>query len=118
MKTIVIKRVYDCKKSDGTYRILIDRLWPRGIKKADLQIDEWNKEIAPSPELRKWFDHKEANFEEFTKQYIQELNIKKEEVQRLGNIAQKTSLSLLYGAKHPKINHAIILQNYLLKIYG
>ncbi|MGG7034483.1 MAG: DUF488 domain-containing protein [Flavobacterium sp.] len=99
MITIVIKRVYDCKKSDGTYRILIDRLWPRGIKKADLQIDEWNKEIAPSPELRKWFEHKEAYFEEFTKQYIQELNIKKEEVQRLRNIAQKTSLSLLQHKK-------------------
>lgn len=117
MKAIIIKRVYDCKKSDGTYRMLIDRLWPRGIKKIDLQIDEWNKEIAPSAELRKWFGHKEAHFEEFTQQYIQELNIKKGEVQRLRGIAQKTPLTLLYGAKHPKINHAIILKNYLLKIY-
>lgn len=117
MKSIVIKRVYDCKKSDGTYCILIDRLWPRGIKKTDLQIDEWNKEIAPSAELRKWFGHKEAYFEGFTQQYIQELNIKKGEVQRLRGIAQKIPLTLLYGAKHPKINHAIILKNYLLKIY-
>lgn len=118
MKAIVIKRVYDCKKSDGTYGILIDRLWPRGIKKTDLQIDEWNKEIAPSTALRKWFDHKEEHFEEFTRQYIQELNTKKEEVQRLISIAQKTPLLLLYGAKDPKINHAIILKNYLSKIKG
>jgi len=118
MEAIIIKRVYDCKKSDGTYRILIDRLWPRGIMKIDLQIDEWNKEITPSPELRKWFGHKEEHFEAFTKQYIHELNTKKEEVQRLRVIAQKTPLTLLYGAKHPKINHAIILKNYLLKIYG
>lgn len=114
MKTIVIKRIYDSKVNDGTYRILIDRLWPRGIKKVDLQIDEWNKEISPSPELRKWFDHKEANFEEFTKGYIQELNSKKGEVQRLRSIAQKKPLTLLYGAKSLKINHAIILKNYLL----
>ncbi|UFH34638.1 DUF488 domain-containing protein [Flavobacterium acetivorans] len=116
MEAINIKRVYDCKKNDGTYRILIDRLWPRGIKKMDLQFDEWNKEIAPSPELRKWFDHKEEHFEEFSKLYIQELNIKKVEVQRLRSIAQKKTLTLLYGAKSPKINHAIVLKNYLLKV--
>lgn len=115
METIVIKRVYDCKHDDGTYRILIDRLWPRGIKKIDLQIDEWNKEIAPSPELRKWFAHKKEHFEVFTQHYIEELNSKKEEVQRLKDIAQKKTLTLLYGAKHPKINHAVILKNYLLK---
>lgn len=116
MESINIKRVYDYKKNDGTYRILIDRLWPRGVKKIDLQIDEWDKEISPSPELRKWFNHEEEHFEEFTKQYIKELNIKKEEVQRLRDIAQDTPVTLLYGAKNPKINHAIILKNYLLKI--
>jgi uncharacterized protein YeaO (DUF488 family) len=84
-------------------------------KKIELEIDEWNKEIAPSPELRKWFDHKEERFEEFSKRYIQELAIKKEKVERLKDIAQKTSLTLLYGAKDPEINHAEVLKNYLLK---
>lgn len=116
MEEILIKRVYDCKSNDGTYRILIDRLWPRGIKKIDLPINEWNKEITPSPELRKWFDHKEEHFVEFKKRYIQELEAKNEGVQRLRSIAQKVPLTLLYGAKNLKINHAIILKNYLLKI--
>jgi uncharacterized protein YeaO (DUF488 family) len=115
MKTIVIKRVYDSKIKDGTYRILIDRLWPRGIKKIDLQIDEWDREIAPSTELRKWFDHKEERFVEFTKRYVQELDAKKEEVARLRTVAKKIPLSLLYGAKNPKVNHALILEKYLLQ---
>ncbi|HMI08746.1 MAG TPA: DUF488 family protein [Flavobacterium sp.] len=77
MKPISIKRVYDHEPADGSYRVLVDRLWPRGIKKTDLQADEWNKEIAPSPELRKWFDHKEARFEEFSQRYRTELRAKK-----------------------------------------
>jgi len=95
MQAIVIKRVYVSKKSDGTYRILADRLWPRGIKKTDLQIDEWSKEISPSLELREWFDHKQERFEEFAKRYIEELDSKKQEVQRLRSIAQRMPLSLL-----------------------
>jgi uncharacterized protein YeaO (DUF488 family) len=116
MKEIVIKRAYDYKTNDGTYRILIDRLWPRGIKKIDLQIDEWNKEISPSTMLRQWFDHKEERFEEFTKRYIQELHSKNDEVERLRSILQKSSLSLLYGARSPTVNHALILKNYLLQV--
>jgi uncharacterized protein YeaO (DUF488 family) len=112
---ISIKRVYNNKAADKTYRILVDRLWPRGIKKTDLQIDEWNKEIAPSPELRKWFDHRAERFEEFSRLYIQELKEKEEEVDRLKSIALNTSLTLLYGAKDPEINHAEVLKNYLLK---
>lgn len=115
MTSIVIKRVYDNKEADGTYRILIDRLWPRGIKKTDLQFDEWNKEITPSSELRKWFAHKEAHFEVFAKLYVEELNTKKEEIKRLKYIAQEYSITLLYAAKNPMINHAIILKNYLLE---
>lgn len=115
MKTITIKRVYDNKTADGSYRILVDRLWPRGVRKIDLQIDEWDKEITPSPELRKWFDHKEERFEEFSKLYIQELIAKTDEINRVRSIAKNEDVTLLYGAKDPKINHAIILQHYLLK---
>ena len=115
METIIIKRVYNNKTADGSYRILVDRLWPRGIKKIDLQIDEWNKEISPSPELRKWFDHKEERFEEFSKLYIQQLMAKSDEINRLKIIAKTETITLLYGAKDPEINHAIILQHFLLK---
>jgi len=114
MKTINIKRVYDSKESDGTYRVLIDRLWPRGIKKTDLSIDEWNKEIAPSPKLRMWFDHKKERFEEFSKLYVEELKLKKEEIERLKKVAGKQPLTLLFGAKDPEINHAVVLKEFLL----
>ncbi|MFH6967551.1 DUF488 domain-containing protein [Flavobacterium sp. FlaQc-28] len=114
MKTIIIKRVYDNKAGDGTYRILVDRLWPRGLNKTDLSFDEWDKEITPSTELRKWFAHKGERYAEFTKRYIQELNIKSEEITRLRNMAEEKSLTLLYAAKDPVINHAVILRDYLL----
>ncbi len=115
METITIKRVYDNKQSDGSYRILVDRLWPRGIRKVDLQFDEWNKEITPSSELRKWFAHKKEHFVQFTQQYQQELLSKEEELNRIRNIAKTKTISLLYGARDPKINHAIILRNVLLE---
>ncbi|MNE58267.1 hypothetical protein D3C80_1532850 [compost metagenome] len=113
MKTITIKRVYDNKSADGSYRILVDRLWPRGIRKIDLQIEEWNKEVAPSVALRKWFDDKKERFEEFSKLYIHELMAKTDEVNRLKIIAKTEDITLLYAAKDPEINHAIILKDYL-----
>ncbi len=65
MGKIKIKRIYDEPTDGDGYRVLVDRLWPRGISRKDSRLDEWNKEIAPSPELRKWFDHKEKRFQEF-----------------------------------------------------
>ena len=88
MGTIDIKRIYDNKQSDGSYRILVDKLWPRGIKKEDLQFDEWNKEITPSTELRKWFCHKPEHFDEFTKLYQEELRTKENELNRIRTIAK------------------------------
>lgn len=115
MKSINIQRVYDHKSSDGTYRVLVDRLWPRGIKKVDLEMDEWNKEVPPSTKLRKQFNHQEERFEEFTQRYKEELESKEEELNRLREIAKKKPITLLYGAKDPKINHAIVLREVLLK---
>lgn len=115
MAQIFIKRVYDHKKADESYRILIDRLWPRGIKKADLHLDEWEKEIAPSTELRKWFDHKEERFDEFADLYQQELEKKESELSRVVAIAKRENITLLYGAKDPKVNHAVVLKNVLMK---
>lgn len=115
MKDIILKRVYDAKINDETYRILVDRLWPRGMKSEDLEFDEWNKEIAPSQELRKWFAHKEERYEEFSRLYLEELKTKTEEVKRLQNIAKEKPLTLLYAAKDPIINHAVILKSFLQK---
>jgi len=113
METIDIKRVYDHKKADGSFRILVDRLWPRGVKKTDFDFDEWNKDIAPSVELRKWFDHKPERFEEFSRLYNEELSAKEEMLQKIRKQAKSTCVSLMYGAKDPKINHAIVLLNRL-----
>jgi uncharacterized protein YeaO (DUF488 family) len=112
---ITIQRVYDNKKPDDSYRVLVDKLWPRGIKKVDLKFDEWNKEIAPSTELRKWFDHKSERFDQFAELYKKELTSKENELDRLREISKTKTVSLLYGAKDPKINHAIILKNILLE---
>lgn len=111
---ILIKRVYDSKGPDESYRVLIDRIWPRAIKKTDLFLNEWNKEITPSPALRKWFDHKEERFSEFAIRYRLELSSEGDELERLRKIARKQPLTLLYGAKNHKINHAIILRDVLL----
>lgn len=112
---IDIKRVYDAPTKNDGYRILVDRLWPRGIKKVNLPLAEWNKEITPSTELRKWFDHKAERFAIFSEKYEAELAEKKEELNRIKSIAKKEKVTLLYAAKDPKINHAIILKNVLNK---
>ncbi len=116
MHTIKIKRVYEKPEKVDGYRILIDKLWPRGIKKEDAHLDEWNKELPPSTELRKWFDHKEERFEMFTLRYKEELSGKEEELKRVKAIADQQNLTLVYAAKDPKINHAIILLDVLKKV--
>jgi uncharacterized protein YeaO (DUF488 family) len=115
MKSIAIRRVYDAKKEDDTYRILVDRLWPRGIKKTDLYLDEWNKEIAPSAQLRRWFNHESVHFHKFEILYRIELEEKASELNRIREIAKKSNITLLYGAKDPKINHAVVLRNVLIE---
>lgn len=116
MKNIHIKRVYDEASDTDGYRMLTDRLWPRGVSKEKAKLDEWNKEIAPSTELRKWFDHKEERFEEFVVKYKKELSNKKEELERMKKIAEKQRLCLLFGAKNEKMNQAIVLKKMLDKV--
>ncbi len=115
MKEINIKRIYDEPTDGDGYRVLVDRLWPRGISKKDARLDEWNKEIAPSPELRKWFDHKEERFQEFRLLYRKELASKTKELHRLKTLAKKEVVTLIYGAKDPAINHAVVLKEFLAK---
>lgn len=113
MEPIAIKRIYeDSSKNDG-YRILVDRLWPRGVSKEAANLDEWDKNIAPSTELRKWFDHKEERLQEFTLRYKEELMSQKDALNRILKIAQTQKVTLLYGAKDPEINQAVVLKNIL-----
>tara|TARA_R110002020_G_scaffold316113_6_gene531182 strand:+ start:197 stop:544 length:348 start_codon:yes stop_codon:yes gene_type:complete len=110
---IQTKRIYEKPANrDGT-RILIDRVWPRGVSKGDAKLDEWMKEIAPSTELRKWFDHEEERFDDFSKKYKKELENHSKLVQQLLEKAKDKRLTLLYGAKDEKHNQAIVLKNYL-----
>lgn len=115
MEEINIKRIYDEPADNDGYRVLVDRLWPRGISKKDARLDEWNKEIAPSPELRKWFDHKTERFQEFRFLYRKELSAKTKEVHRLKALAEKEVITLVYGARDPAINHAVVLKEFLKK---
>ena len=113
MEPIAIKRIYeDSSKNDG-YRILVDRLWPRGVSKEEANLDEWDKNIAPSTELRKWFDHKEERLQEFTLRYKEELMSQKDALNRILKIAQTQKVTLLYGAKNSEINQAVVLKNIL-----
>lgn len=112
-RAIKIKRIYEDPTNDDGYRMLVDRLWPRGVRKEDAALDEWNKDIAPSPDLRKWFDHDPDKFEEFTARYTAELEEKADELTRITSIAKKQNLTLLYAAKDERINHARVLQDVL-----
>jgi uncharacterized protein YeaO (DUF488 family) len=113
-----LKRVYEpFDESDG-FRILVDRLWPRGISKDAARLTAWHKEVAPSPELRKWFCHKPELFEEFRDKYIEELRTDEQKLRIIDELIQLTSegkVTLLYGAKDPVYNHAIVLLEVLNK---
>ncbi len=109
---IATKRAYDEPTADDGYRVLVDRLWPRGVKKETLALDEWCKDVAPSSELRVWFDHDPAKFSEFRARYRTEL-IASEASIKLLERAGKQTLTLVYAAKDPQINHAVVLQEYL-----
>ena len=107
-----IKRVYDTTEPDDGKRILIDRLWPRGISKTNAHLDEWIKELAPSTELRNWFGHDDTRWEEFGKRYIKELS-SPEKMKLLKDLAKKAvreTITLVYGAKDIEHNNGIILK--------
>ena len=110
MRAVAIKRAYEPPSPDDGTRILVDRLWPRGVSKAKAALDGWNKDVAPSPALRKWFDHRPERFAEFSKRYRVELkhNPAVAELRAL-----KGKVTLVYGARDPAINHAIVLAKVL-----
>jgi uncharacterized protein YeaO (DUF488 family) len=111
--TIITKRIYDEPSANDGYRILIDRLWPRGISKEHAQLDEWLKEIAPSNELRKWFNHQPELFNDFSTKYKTELLPHQEDLKRIAQLAKKQQVCLLYGAKDEHYNQAVVLKTVL-----
>jgi uncharacterized protein YeaO (DUF488 family) len=110
---IRVERVYARPPASEGYRILVDRLWPRGIKKTD--IDLWLKEVAPSNELREWYGHDPEKWTEFKKRYRSELKAHQAEVDKIREIASKKPVLLLYASKEEKINNAVALKQYLEK---
>lgn len=113
MASIDIKRIYDDPSNDDGYRILVDRVWPRGISKARAQLDAWKKELAPSTSLRQWFDHREERFSEFARKYALELADKQDELKHLCNLARTKKICLLYGSRNQTFNQAVVLRNIL-----
>lgn len=108
-----IERIYESTASDGSYRVMVDRLWPRGISKERAALDEWNKEIAPTDELRKWFNHDPEKFPEFSRRYMKELNNNPAAAEAKNNWNEQSAVTLLYGAKDTEHNQAIVLKKWL-----
>jgi len=108
-----LKRVYDpYAKADGM-RVLVDRLWPRGMKKEEAGVDLWLKEIAPSDALRKWFSHEPAKWQEFKKRYRKELEDRQDMIEDLRKEAQKGTVTLLFAAKDSERNNAVALKEVI-----
>lgn len=111
---IKLKRAYEKWENEDGFRILVDRLWPRGISKEKAHIDIWMKEIAPSNELRRWFSHDVKKWEEFEKKYKEELEDKKELINQVKDFEKKNKIiTLVFGAKDTSHNQAVVILNVL-----
>ncbi|MDZ7749265.1 MAG: DUF488 domain-containing protein [Halofilum sp. (in: g-proteobacteria)] len=108
-----IKRIYDPPADHDGARVLVDRVWPRGVRKADAALDEWCRDAAPSTGLRKWFGHDPARFDAFARHYRDELAARPETVDHLRALARADGLTLLYAARDPEHNHARVLAAFL-----
>jgi len=111
---IAIKRAYEPPSPSDGVRILVDRLWPRGVSKASAKLDEWMKDIAPSAPLREWFGHDPARWPEFERRYTAELRGHVHEVKRLREMARKGRITLVYAAHDEAHNDAVVLRKVLL----
>jgi uncharacterized protein YeaO (DUF488 family) len=114
-KHVRLKRAYEPAVRDDGKRILIDRLWPRGIRKADAAIERWIKELSPSPELRRWFGHEPKRWEEFRRRYVEELHRRPKELAALRALAQQEPITLVYAAHDEVHNDAVVLRGVLLR---
>lgn len=113
MGEIRLKRAYDEPAQNDGRRVLIDRIWPRGVKKEDLALDDWCKEVAPSNDLRQWFDHDPEKWDQFKQRYFEELADIPEATGDLAKTAKEGRLTLVYAASEEKFNNAVALKEYL-----
>ncbi|MBS0421811.1 MAG: DUF488 domain-containing protein [Proteobacteria bacterium] len=112
--TFRVKRVYEAPSASDGRRVLVDRLWPRGLKKTDAALDEWLKDVAPSVPLRRWFGHDPERFTEFKRKYRAELR-NNPALPKLRQLGRKHRVTLLYAAHDPEVNHAVVLRSVLQK---
>ena len=110
---IKVERIYNNPKGNNTFRILVDRLWPRGLSKEEVKVDLWQKDIAPSNTLRKWFSHDERKWDEFKTRYFKELEKNSKSVNMILDKVKEEPITLLYGAKEGQFNNAMALKEYL-----
>lgn len=113
---IGVKRAYEAPAAKDGYRVLVDRLWPRGLAKEGAKLDAWLKEIAPSTELRKWFGHDPEKWPEFKRRYFEELDGRDQALQELLAKVRAGHVTLLYGARDERHNQAVALREYLEKL--
>jgi|SRR5205085_6059233 len=104
-----LKRAYEPASSDDGYRVLVDRLWPRGVSREAASLDDWAKDLAPSDGLRTWFGHEPARFEGFRRRYIEELRVHRGEIAELHRHARDGTLTLVYAAKDARHNDVVVL---------
>jgi uncharacterized protein YeaO (DUF488 family) len=113
-----LKRAYDPAEAADGYRVLVDRLWPRGVSKEKAQLDEWARELAPSSELRTWFGHDPARFDEFRRRYLEELAAHEATLAELRERASEGTLTLVYAARDSEHNDAVVLADLLRRRAG
>lgn len=111
---IKLKRIYEPAARGDGYRLLVDRVWPRGVAKEAAHLDEWLPDIAPSQKLRRWYAHDPKRWEKFCREYFAELNGKPELVDRLRRMSKRKTVTLLFGARETVLNNAAALKAYLL----
>jgi uncharacterized protein YeaO (DUF488 family) len=107
--TVRTKRVYDQQSAADGYRVLIDRLWPRGLSKEKADVDEWARELAPSDELRRWFGHRPERFDEFKRRYTEELRHQRDAVSALRRRARRETVTIVYAARDSEHSNAAVL---------
>lgn len=111
--TVRIKRAYEPAEPGDGYRVLIDRLWPRGVAKDAAHLHEWARELAPSSDLRRWFGHDPERFDEFRRRYLDELAAHEEKVRELRKLARRRTVTLVYGARDETHNDAVVLADLI-----
>ncbi|MCK9297017.1 MAG: DUF488 family protein [Desulfobulbaceae bacterium] len=115
---IRVKRAYERPDNSDGIRVLVDGIWPRGLRKEDAGLDEWLRDIAPSSGLRKWFNHDPARWEDFVEKYSRELDSRGELVRKLVGLAAKGRLTLVFAARDREHNNAVVLLGYLRDLLG